>query len=136
MLGVVFGVGSVIAMLSVGEGASQQALEQIRKLGSTNIILASMKPAEEEQASTQHATMSIYGLLYEDYRRLSESFPNIQQTAPAKLMRKDWRLGERTMELRVVGTTPDWFDSGAAGAGRRPGDPAGRRGPTQRPWPC
>ena len=33
MLGVVFGVGSVVAMLSVGEGASQHALEQIRKLG-------------------------------------------------------------------------------------------------------
>ena len=34
MLGVVFGVGSVIAMLAVGEGASKEALEQIRKLGS------------------------------------------------------------------------------------------------------
>jgi len=34
MLGLVFGVGSVIAMLAVGEGASMEALEQIRKLGS------------------------------------------------------------------------------------------------------
>ena len=33
MLGVVFGVGSVMAMLAVGEGASKEALEQIRKLG-------------------------------------------------------------------------------------------------------
>ena len=39
MLGVVFGVGSVVAMLAVGEGASKEALEQIRKLGSTNIII-------------------------------------------------------------------------------------------------
>ena len=31
ILGVVFGVGSVIAMLAVGEGASKEALEQIRK---------------------------------------------------------------------------------------------------------
>ncbi|MFB0506360.1 MAG: ABC transporter permease, partial [Thermodesulfobacteriota bacterium] len=38
MLGVVFGVGSVVAMLAVGEGASKEALEQIRKLGSNNII--------------------------------------------------------------------------------------------------
>jgi putative ABC transport system permease protein len=109
MLGVVFGVGSVVAMLSVGEGASKHALEQIRKLGSSNIIITSMKPADEEQASSGHATMSIYGLLYEDHRRLSESFKNIQQTAPAKLMRKDARLHERTMELRVVGVTPAWF---------------------------
>ena len=39
MLGVVFGVGSVIAMLAVGEGASQDAMAEIRKLGSQNIIL-------------------------------------------------------------------------------------------------
>ena len=46
MLGVVFGVGSVVAMLSVGEGASKEALEQIKKLGSNNIIISSMKSAE------------------------------------------------------------------------------------------
>ena len=109
MLGVVFGVGSVVAMLSVGEGASKEALEQIRKLGSNNIIISSVKSAEEEQTSTQHSHMSIYGLTYDDYARVTESFRNIQQTAPVKLMRKDSRLRERAMELRVVGTTTEWF---------------------------
>jgi putative ABC transport system permease protein len=109
MLGVVFGVGSVVAMLSVGEGASKHAVEQIRKLGSNNIILTSMKSAEEEQASTTHSHMSVYGLTYEDHRRLASSFANIKQVAPAKLMRKDSSLRERSMELRVVGATPEWF---------------------------
>jgi putative ABC transport system permease protein len=109
MLGVVFGVGSVVAMLSVGEGASKNALDQIRKLGSDNIIISSVKSAEEEQASTTHSHMSVYGLLYEDHRRLASSFANVKQTAPAKLMRKETRLHERTMELRVVGATPEWF---------------------------
>ncbi len=109
MLGVVFGVGSVVAMLSVGEGASKNALDQIRKLGSNNIIISSVKSVEEEQASTTHAHMSVYGLLYEDHRRLASSFANIKQTAPAKLMRKETRLRERVMELRVVGATPAWF---------------------------
>jgi putative ABC transport system permease protein len=110
MLGVVFGVGSVVAMLSVGEGASKEALAQIRKLGSNNIIISSVKSAEEEQTSTVHSHMSIYGLTYEDHIRISKSFANVRQTAPAKLMRKDSRLGERSMELRVVGATPQWFD--------------------------
>ncbi|HLB75012.1 MAG TPA: ABC transporter permease [Sedimentisphaerales bacterium] len=110
MLGVVFGVGSVVAMLSVGEGASKEALEQIRKLGSNNIIVSSVKSAEEEATSTQHSHMSIYGLTYEDYHRVAESFKDIQRTAPVKLMRKDSRLRERAMELRVVGTTPEWFE--------------------------
>ncbi len=110
MLGVVFGVGSVVAMLSVGEGASKEALEQIRKLGSNNIIISSIKSAEEEQMSTEHSHMSIYGLTYEDHIRISESLRNIKKTAPVKLMRKDSRLRERSMELRVVGTTPQWFE--------------------------
>jgi putative ABC transport system permease protein len=110
MLGVVFGVGSVVAMLSVGEGASKEALSQIRKLGSTNIIVSSVKSAEEEEMTTQHSHMSIYGLTYEDHRRMAESFKDIRQTAPVKLMRKESRLYERAIELRVVGTTPEWFD--------------------------
>lgn len=110
MLGIVFGVGSVVAMLSVGEGASQEALEQIRKLGSNNVIVSSMKSVEEETISTARSHMSIYGLTYEDYQRIAESFKGIQKTAPVKLIRKESRLGERVLELRVVGTTPSWFD--------------------------
>jgi len=110
MLGVVFGVGSVVAMLSVGEGASQEALAQIRKLGSNNIIITSVKSAEEEQTSVQHSHMSIYGLTYADHDRVSQSFGRIRKTAPVKLLRKETRLRERAMELRVVGTTPEWFE--------------------------
>jgi len=44
MLGVVFGVASVVAMLAVGEGASAQAMDQIRRLGSNNILLSAVKP--------------------------------------------------------------------------------------------
>jgi len=108
-LGIVFGVGSVVAMLAVGEGASAQALEQILKLGSTNILISSVKSVEEESASTSHSHMSIYGLTYEDYARVAESFSTIKQAVPVKLMRKESRLGERALELRVVGTTAAWF---------------------------
>jgi len=110
MLGVVFGVGSVVAMLSVGEGASAEAMSQIRKLGSTNIIVSSIKPAEDEATSTMRTMMSVFGLTYDDQRRLAASFEHVRQAAPVKLIRKDCRLGERSLELRVVGTTPEWFE--------------------------
>ena len=110
MLGVVFGVGSVVAMLSVGEGASKEALSLIRKLGSNNIIITSIKSVEEESTSTTRSYMSIYGLTYEDHVRIAESFSAVKQAAPVKLIRKESRLGERAMELRVVGTKPVWFD--------------------------
>jgi len=110
MLGVVFGVGSVVAMLSVGEGASKEALEQIRKLGSNNVIISSVKSAEEESTSATRTRMSMYGLTYLDYIRIQESFRNVRHSVPVKVMRKDARLGRRGLELRVVGTTAAWFD--------------------------
>jgi putative ABC transport system permease protein len=110
MLGVVFGVGSVIAMLAVGEGASKEALEQIRRLGSHNIIISGMKPAEEQGASNARVRMSMYGLLYEDEGRIANGIPSVRRTVPVKVVRKEGRLGKRSMELRVVGTTSAWFD--------------------------
>jgi putative ABC transport system permease protein len=111
MLGVVFGVASVVAMLAVGEGASREALDQIRKLGSTNIIVTSMKPVEEEsRGSASPFSMSIYGLLYEDQRRAGETLATTRRTVPVKLVRKEGRLRERKLDMRIVGTTPDWFD--------------------------
>lgn len=111
MLGVVFGVGSVVAMLSVGEGAGREALEQIRKLGSNNIIISCAKPADDQSTATNRpsAGMSMYGLTYEDHLRMSESLEHVERIAPVKLLRQDARLGERTLEVRVVGTSPDWF---------------------------
>ena len=110
MLGIVFGVGSVIAMLSVGEGASKEALDAIRKLGSNNIIVSSIKSMDEEATSTTHSHMSIYGLTYEDHIRVSETFKSVRRVTPVKLIRKEGRLGERALELRVVGTTATWFE--------------------------
>ena len=111
MLGMVFGVGSVVAMLSVGEGASKTALEQIRKLGSNNIIVSAMKPVDEEnQSSSSRMRMSVYGLLYDDVDRIRETCPAVERVVPVKVVRKEGRLGEKNLELRVIGTTPDWFD--------------------------
>ena len=42
-------------------------------------------------------------------QRVVEGFPAAVQVAPAKIVRKEGRLGSRDLELRVVGTTPAWF---------------------------
>ncbi len=109
MLGVVFGVGSVVAMLSVGEGASKEAMDQIKKIGSNNIIISSIKSAEDASSTAMHSHLSIYGLTYNDQLRIEETFTEIKQAVPVKLVRKQSRLGERPLELRVVGTLPAWF---------------------------
>ena len=50
MLGIVFGVFSVIAMLSIGEGASAQAQKQVLQLGATNVIAVTIKPPAEARS--------------------------------------------------------------------------------------
>ncbi len=110
VLGVVFGVASVIAMLSVGEGAGAQAMEQIRRLGAQNIIIDSVKPLDEERSGVRVGRMLDYGLRYEDAQRIAETFENIRRMVPVKILRQDGRLQTRKMELRLVGTTHEWFD--------------------------
>ena len=113
MLGMVFGVGSVIAMLAVGEGASHQALESIKRLGSQNIMVNSVKPTSEEgtsSAAQSAARLAIYGLLHDDEARIRETIPGVACTVPARMVRRNARFNERQLELRVVETIPDWFD--------------------------
>ena len=131
MLGVVFGVGSVVAMLSVGEGASQEALAQIRKLGSNNILIASQEPVEEAGGGSggQRTRLSTFGIEYDDVDRLRETITGVRRVVPAKTVRKEGRLGDRVVELRLVGTTPEWKELVERGliAGRHlaPGDMTG-----------
>ena len=49
MLGTILGVGSVIAMLAIGEGSKRKAVEQIRQLGATNVIIRSVKPEPDNE---------------------------------------------------------------------------------------
>src|ERR1041384_619917 len=78
MLGIIFGVCSVIAMLAIGEGASYEAQEAIKKLGSENIIIRSVKPSEDAKQSGMSRTISIeYGLTYDDGARIQSTVPGV-----------------------------------------------------------
>ena len=110
MLGLVFGVGSVIAMLAIGEGASRDALDRIRRLGSHNVMMTSRKPSDDANSNNKTSFMSIYGLLYEDAERMAETIPTIDRVVPAKVLVKPGRFHERSEDLRVVCTTEDWFE--------------------------
>ncbi len=110
ILGVVFGVASVIAMLAIGEGAKGEVLERIHRLGSRLIFMDTTKPADGERGDTTRARMSVYGLKYSDAQRMSASFAALTRVVPVKFMRKTGRVLERVLEVRAVGTTPGWFE--------------------------
>src|SRR6266487_43056 len=98
VLGIVFGVCSVIAMLAIGEGASFEAQEQIKNLGSQNIILRSVKPPEEQKVSDKGSQSYVlqYGLTYLDIKRIKSTIPSVSIVLPARNIRDYvWNISRR-----------------------------------------
>src|SRR5437867_1153756 len=110
VLGIVFGVCSVIAMLAIGEGASFEAQEQIKNLGSQNIILRSVKPPEEQKVSDRGSQSYVlqYGLTYADIKRIKSTIPGVTVVVPSRIMREYvWNISRR-IDCEVMGTVP-WY---------------------------
>ena len=83
MMGIIFGVCSVIAMLAIGEGASYEAQEAIRKLGSRNIIIRSVQPPKGQSAADSKRTYTAtYGLKTNDVAHLMETVPRFRSRLP------------------------------------------------------
>jgi len=108
VLGIVFGVCSVIAMLAVGEGASYEAQEQIKRLGSNNIILRSVKPSEGQKASAQSQRVSEYGLRYRDVERLRATIPGINIVVPSREISSFVWHARHKVDAVIIGTVP-WY---------------------------
>ena len=109
VVGILFGVGAVIAMLAIGEGASQQAQEQIRKLGSSNLLLASVQPSGEGDSGENESVLR-YGLLDRDYDLIRATVPEVVAVVPRRDVRARARHADRSYRTVVMGTTPDYAD--------------------------
>ena len=110
MLGIVFGVFSVIAMLAIGRGASDQAQAQVLKLGATNIIVRSVKPPPESAVNSGGGSVLRYGLLHKDFDLLSKTISTVQQAIPIRELSKSARHRDREITARIVGCTADYQD--------------------------
>jgi putative ABC transport system permease protein len=107
MLGIIFGVCSVIAMLAIGEGGSYEAQEAIKKLGSANIILRSAKPAEDaKQTGMGRSSMLDYGLTYDDGARIQSTIPGVVRVLPVRIIRETIRFARNSAPCQVIGTLP------------------------------
>ena len=130
-LGLICGVGAVIAMLAIGEGESQAALAQIREMGSSNILLASMRPAQNENASASNQRVVSYGLLERDWAAIDATLPDIDDVVPRRDIPGDARVGSKKVGTVLMGTTPTYAEVAnlrlAYGRFLSPADAAHRR---------
>jgi putative ABC transport system permease protein len=79
MLGMVFGVGAVIAMLAIGAGAERQALAMIESLGLRNVLV---RASELERQELQEVRQKSPGVAYRDIAAIEEAVPNVVLAAP------------------------------------------------------
>ena len=110
VLGIVFGVTSVVAMLAIGEGASAEAQDRIRRLGSRNLILGSRTPPASENASEERQRTSEYGLLRTDVERIRSTIPYVQRMASRRNASEEVRSGPRKLNAELAGVTNTYAD--------------------------
>jgi len=107
-LGIIFGVSSVIAMLAIGEGASQDAQEKIAQLGSRNIIITTVDPPEEKSAAGQQQMLKEYGLTYADAERFRKAIPDVRVIVPNRRISQQALYRNKRISTEVIGTVP-WY---------------------------
>src|SRR6185369_5828095 len=68
VLGIIIGTAAVIALMAFGKGSMEDALEDIRRQGTTNVIIRSVKPVEVSSTQRQSWVAS-YGITWDDFDR-------------------------------------------------------------------
>ena len=79
MLGMIFGVGAVIAMLSIGAGGEKKALETIGRLGLRNVIVRAKDVKPEERQELRKKSL---GVSVRDGEAIAEAVPDVERVMP------------------------------------------------------
>ncbi|QLE85292.1 FtsX-like permease family protein [Shewanella sp. Scap07] len=107
LLGMIFGVGAVIAMLSVGEGAEREALKMIESMGVNNLVV-NARPADGEALKSvrEHSI----GLSLRDVQSANETLPFVENWSAEKQV-KTFSLfsTEGRSDASVKGVTANYF---------------------------
>jgi putative ABC transport system permease protein len=113
-LGIIFGVLSVITMVAIGEGGKRKTLAEVEQLGSTNIILRSMRPeAGSGSNSRRSENILIYGLTRGDLQAIREASQShlgaITHIVPLRDAGLEVVRDQFKANANAVATTPDFM---------------------------
>jgi putative ABC transport system permease protein len=106
MLGIIIGVGAVIAMVAVGNGATARIQEQIASIGSNVIIV---QGGSQNVGGVKAGNGNSQTLTEDDARAVSTECPNVQYTAPLVQNQAQVVFGNNNWFTRVYGTVPDYL---------------------------
>lgn len=104
MLGIIFGTASVIAMVSIGEGAKKQAIAKYQDLGISNIIIRDKDLTETELEQVRMKFSQ--GLSLRDAEVIREIVPGVTDVAPQSEAKMDAKYADKSSKATVIGITP------------------------------
>ncbi|WP_028111783.1 ABC transporter permease [Ferrimonas kyonanensis] len=107
LLGMIFGVGAVIAMLSIGEGAEREALSMIESMGLRNVVVESRPSEGEARKSVREHSV---GLSLGDVHSALDTLTFIDDWSAEKQVRVFTLFSRHgRSDARVSGVTPSHF---------------------------
>ena len=103
MLGIMFGVGAVIAMLSIGAGAARQAQALIDQLGVRNVLVQTRQLRPDELREARKKSL---GVSLRDAEAIREAVPGVELVGP-RLRVEPWRVqaGETKTDATLYGVS-------------------------------
>jgi putative ABC transport system permease protein len=104
MLGIIIGVGAVVALLSIGQGATASITSQVEGLGSNMVAVIPGRIFDEEGGASSAS------LFYEDYLTLKSNPINMREIAPGFRSMATVKFGEKSTQISVAGVTEDYAD--------------------------
>jgi len=117
MLGILIGVGSVVGIVSIGEGARRMVLSEMDKIGGSNLIWVMPPPRWVKRSGRwQRRTYEAY-LTQMDVERIGRCSEHIRDVLPLIRVPGNASYGKNTSDCEILGTAPaysaamDWKPS-------------------------
>jgi ABC-type antimicrobial peptide transport system permease subunit len=107
-LGIVIGVGAVIAMMEIGNGSSSAIQKSIASMGANNIMIW---PGTAASGGVSFGAGSVVTLTPEDCEAIIRECPSVRNAAPVVRTRTQVVYGNRNwVPSSIYGTTPSFLD--------------------------
>jgi putative ABC transport system permease protein len=107
MLGIIIGVGSVIAMLAIGEGSKQRIRKQISGMGS-NLVM--VMPNFQKRGGVNLGSSSSQDLKYSDVEKIRTESENLTSLSPEVRASGQVIYSNQNVQTTVYGVTEEYFE--------------------------
>jgi putative ABC transport system permease protein len=111
VLGIIIGTSAVITLMAFGKGSMEDALEDIRRQGTTNVIVKAFKPVDDTNTGQRRSWVVNYGLTWDDYERCG-MLESVVGMVPMRIFPQEIRHIEKVCNARVIATTEDYTKVG------------------------